>query len=433
MSDSTEQLSSVGGRIAAARMREGLTQSDLARLLKLSRGAVGLWESGRAQPSAGNLRRVAKLLKVPTEWLDTGRGATVLAPNHQDNAVMPEGERIEISELGDKLAQPIKAAIGDRRAEVWQLTGDKLLAAGYHPGDYLIVDLQVPARPRDFVLAEVAGTPIFRLYLPPIPFCGRGGPSGTPYCRRPNSRYTARCSGKPFLFVLKISTSRLLNRTPAGTPGMGSMLKVVASDVATKELPVDACVIDDKPDHVVLAVKIPKSTIRDNMALLAYLADAQLPQAVPSPKPTQPRFSARRAALVAATGALALVGAGLAGTLTATPKPPVVWLDFRIDNPVLKPGGELVFTVVGIRNRLCKADIDRNIVERDTDASVWRARIEGMSQALSKEPVTRQVKVPLPAGLKDGHYIYRSATYSDCGNGDVYSLPSPDLAFEIRS
>lgn len=117
----------------------------------------------------------------------------------------------------------------------------------------------------------------------------------------------------------------------------------------------------------------------------------------------------------------------------AESKPPVTWIDFRIDTPTIAPGGILAFTVVGHRSRLCKTDIDRNIVGKTTDASVWRARVEGMSQALSRDPVTRQVKVPLPAGLKDGYYIYRSATYSDCGNGDVYSLPSPDLEFEIRS
>lgn len=66
--------STVGGRIQQARLAREVSQSALAKALKLSRGAIGQWEAGITEPTSGNLRRVAVFLRVDSEWLSTNRG-----------------------------------------------------------------------------------------------------------------------------------------------------------------------------------------------------------------------------------------------------------------------------------------------------------------------------------------------------------------------
>src|SRR5690606_3591110 len=48
------------------RMKNGLTQESLARLLGVRSEAVSTWESGRCQPSAVNLSRIERLLEQST-------------------------------------------------------------------------------------------------------------------------------------------------------------------------------------------------------------------------------------------------------------------------------------------------------------------------------------------------------------------------------
>jgi hypothetical protein len=209
------------------------------------------------------------------------------------------------------------------------------------------------------------------------------------------------------------------------------------------QLTVDACVIDDQPEHIVLAVRVPKDTIAANIPLMAYLADqsgpirlgaaytSDFPAGAVSVPPR--RKTARRAALVGLAGFVGLSALVLTQPMGAVTRPPITWLDFRVETPVVAPGGHIELTVVGHRTRLCKTDIDRAIVAPDGDVTVWRQRAEGLSQAVTREPITRKIRIPLPDGLPDGKYIYRSTTFSECGGDESYSLQSPDLAFEVRS
>ncbi|MGB3392917.1 MAG: helix-turn-helix domain-containing protein [Stenotrophomonas sp.] len=51
-----------------------MTQAKLAAALKVSRGAVGNWESAATLPSSARLLAIAAATKVPLEWLATGQG-----------------------------------------------------------------------------------------------------------------------------------------------------------------------------------------------------------------------------------------------------------------------------------------------------------------------------------------------------------------------
>ncbi len=68
-------MSSIASRITQARKLRGLSQASLAERMKISRGACGHWERGKASPSTSHLTKLAQILNVQFEWLATGKGA----------------------------------------------------------------------------------------------------------------------------------------------------------------------------------------------------------------------------------------------------------------------------------------------------------------------------------------------------------------------
>jgi len=67
-------------RVRVARQRAGMTQSQLAARIGVSRGAVANWEvSERPRPKASHLVEVAITTDVSVEWLATGRGGIALS------------------------------------------------------------------------------------------------------------------------------------------------------------------------------------------------------------------------------------------------------------------------------------------------------------------------------------------------------------------
>ena len=63
-------MSTVGGRIHAARVAKGLTMDQLAGLIGVSKGAVSQWESGKIKDlSADNLLKLSDALEVAARWI----------------------------------------------------------------------------------------------------------------------------------------------------------------------------------------------------------------------------------------------------------------------------------------------------------------------------------------------------------------------------
>ena len=52
-----------------ARLKVGLTQSDVARKLNIDRSTVAKWEAGEALPNASKLPILAKLFNCKIEYL----------------------------------------------------------------------------------------------------------------------------------------------------------------------------------------------------------------------------------------------------------------------------------------------------------------------------------------------------------------------------
>jgi len=152
-----------------ARLRANLSQTELAKRLGVSRGAVGQWETGVSEPTGKNLRAASAVLGVNNEWLSSGTGGPERAAAARTS--LADGERVDVSQLPPDQAKVIAAAIAGRNAEVWRITGETMVGAGFLPGDLVVVDLAETPRPQNYVLAESGRIPIFRQFLPPYLFC----------------------------------------------------------------------------------------------------------------------------------------------------------------------------------------------------------------------------------------------------------------------
>lgn len=65
----------ISTRIRAARRAAGLSQSQLAELMNVTRSACSQWEQPQGTaPRGTRLERLATLLGVSVEWLATGNG-----------------------------------------------------------------------------------------------------------------------------------------------------------------------------------------------------------------------------------------------------------------------------------------------------------------------------------------------------------------------
>ncbi len=63
----------MGARIAALRKASGISQAELARILKISPSAVGMYEQGRRQPSVELLTAMADHFGVSLDFLVAGK------------------------------------------------------------------------------------------------------------------------------------------------------------------------------------------------------------------------------------------------------------------------------------------------------------------------------------------------------------------------
>ena len=70
-------------RLKHARLLRGHTQKTLARLARLSQSAIGSYESGLRQ-STRSARKLAQVLKVEVEWLETGKGPMEISMGRYD-------------------------------------------------------------------------------------------------------------------------------------------------------------------------------------------------------------------------------------------------------------------------------------------------------------------------------------------------------------
>ena len=87
----------VADRIKALREQRGMTQSELAKQLGITRSSVNAWELGISVPSTQYVVELADIFKVSTDYLlcvDTSASVSVAGLTEKD--VMPSNARASI-------------------------------------------------------------------------------------------------------------------------------------------------------------------------------------------------------------------------------------------------------------------------------------------------------------------------------------------------
>lgn len=56
-------------KLAGLRVRAGLTQTDVAKALGVTQGAISAWERGEKKPTLDRLPLLAKLYRVPEQTI----------------------------------------------------------------------------------------------------------------------------------------------------------------------------------------------------------------------------------------------------------------------------------------------------------------------------------------------------------------------------
>jgi transcriptional regulator with XRE-family HTH domain len=117
-------MSNISQRISLARKARGLSQELLAERMKVSRGACGHWERGKALPNTEHLTELATILNIRMEWLATGKGdmnAThqISEPSDSGYALSTHDEETkEIAELYFRLPKRKRKIILDLLREL---------------------------------------------------------------------------------------------------------------------------------------------------------------------------------------------------------------------------------------------------------------------------------------------------------------------------
>jgi transcriptional regulator with XRE-family HTH domain len=108
----------VAQRIAFQRNHLGLTQSQLARRAGVKTSTLQAWETGRKEPRADKLLRLAGILQVSLVWLMSGN-----TPDDAVNAASaPETERIaQTLDRALSLQHDLAALLIDVSADVTRL------------------------------------------------------------------------------------------------------------------------------------------------------------------------------------------------------------------------------------------------------------------------------------------------------------------------
>jgi transcriptional regulator with XRE-family HTH domain len=92
----------VGERIKEQRVQKKLTQTELAKLVDLSYIQIGRYETGKSNPSASVLNRLAVVLDTTTDFLMKGTEDEAVAAQLSDKELLKQFKQVEQLNAEDK-------------------------------------------------------------------------------------------------------------------------------------------------------------------------------------------------------------------------------------------------------------------------------------------------------------------------------------------
>jgi transcriptional regulator with XRE-family HTH domain len=173
-----EFMVSLGHRMRQIRERRGINQTELARLIDVSKQTVSQWELGRMPPQLINIIRFAKVMSVdPTELLrgldDTiGESDKSVRRLRVTECIVPvyanEDDALGAVCEGTK-KEPIRFFAADRRHTnkdfAFEITTRSMLDK-FKLGDIVSIIQKADPEPGQFVFAKAGDQGVFRRYIP---------------------------------------------------------------------------------------------------------------------------------------------------------------------------------------------------------------------------------------------------------------------------
>lgn len=85
-------------RVKIVRKEAGLTQKELAQILKLSSGTVAMWEIGKRNPSVKSLEGLSKIFNAPTDYL-LGFTNELPTVNSEVQPILDKAKNLRVEEV----------------------------------------------------------------------------------------------------------------------------------------------------------------------------------------------------------------------------------------------------------------------------------------------------------------------------------------------
>lgn len=109
MQDNTQ--ATIGSRITVAREKAGLTQQELADLVRLSRNTIKNYENGNSSPTCVNLEGIAKSLSVEPAFLFSGLSVDAQQKEETQSGDDLDLELDDTAELEEEVNRPADATV----------------------------------------------------------------------------------------------------------------------------------------------------------------------------------------------------------------------------------------------------------------------------------------------------------------------------------
>lgn len=155
--------STTGKRIKNARIEKGLTQEELAKLMNVTRSAVGFWEYDKHLPPAKYFPRLATILGVSVAYLqmETDYPLANEIPLPDDLLKIPIIATVKCGVNGLAFEEDggfinVEKKHGDD-LRAFRCKGDSMIGAGIHDGDVAIVRIQDQVESGELAIVVING------------------------------------------------------------------------------------------------------------------------------------------------------------------------------------------------------------------------------------------------------------------------------------
>ena len=112
-------MESIGTKIKETRKLKGLNQEELAELARMHRVSIAKYETGRIEPGADALSRIADALEVTTDYLLNKTEGATIAPERE--ALILQQRLASDPALRELISRAVLATEAEKRAAIAML------------------------------------------------------------------------------------------------------------------------------------------------------------------------------------------------------------------------------------------------------------------------------------------------------------------------